>query len=101
MSTEYPAATLVSARQIIRNGIDEILHLTRGDLPQAFGMARQYCLDMAEACHLVEIEMAHFAASTREPTANTEDAAMNAMENAVHPVFAQILAPFAPKQEAL
>lgn len=61
MSQNYPAATLVSARQTIRNGVAEALHLTTGDLPAAWGMARQYCLDMAEACRVTEIELAdHF-----------------------------------------
>ncbi len=60
MSIQYPAATLFSARKVIRNGMAEVLHLTHGDLPQAFGMARQYCLDMAEACKVAEIELADY-----------------------------------------
>lgn len=58
MSQHYPAATLLSARQTIRNGVAEALHLTTGDLPAAWGMARQYCLSMAEACRVTEAELA-------------------------------------------
>ena len=104
MSANYPAATLAAGRQIIRNGIAEIQHLTRGDLPQAFGQARQYCLDMAEACRVCELELAGHAAANQKcpviPTETPEEAEeLDRIEAAhpqpnLHPAFETLVAPF-------
>lgn len=61
MSANYPERTLYSARQVIRNGVAELMHLTHGDLPEAWDMARTYAEEIIEACKVAHRELADYA----------------------------------------
>jgi hypothetical protein len=54
----------------MRDGIENVQHLTKGDVPAAWGMARQYAENMAEACRVAEIELAHHEAVKANPMAH-------------------------------
>ena len=89
MSIRYPAATLQSGRNVIDNAIAELQHLTKGDSPVAWDMARKYAEEILEAAKTAHIELAHYTqhqASLADLAVLTaeEEEAMDAIEFA-HP----------------
>lgn len=63
MSQTFPTTTLRSGRGVITEGLENIELLAKCSEPAAFGMARKYALDVAEACRIIELELAHYEAN--------------------------------------
>jgi hypothetical protein len=100
MMSDYPSTIIRNTRRIIANGIPEIQHLTKGDLPASFGLAADFARKIMEACTAAENALAdHVQTPPAHPTGNDAwdavssepvDDLINDLEAEVH--FAELMA---------
>ena len=76
--SDYPSTIIRNTRRIIANGIPEIQHLTKGDLPASFGLAADFARKIMEACTAAENALAdHVQTLPACPTGNDAWAAIS------------------------
>lgn len=76
--SDYPSTIIRNTRRIVANGIPEIQHLTKGDLPASFGLAADFARKIMEACTAAENALAdHVQTLPAHPTGNDAWAAVS------------------------